>query len=149
MNIRTHREETEDPTAAVLFYDGTCGFCNGIVRFILDHERSHTLRYATLQGKSGAALIERHPYLSEIDSVIWVEPDAGKRTEQVFVRSDAALRVARYLGGFWRIGLLACVIPRRVRDAVYDFVARHRYRLTRMPASCRVLNGQDRSRFLD
>ncbi len=149
VNIRTRREKTGNPNAAVLFYDGTCGFCNGMVRFILDHERSNTLRYATLHGKSGAALIKRHPYLSEIDSVIWVEPGAGRRTEQVFVRSDAALRVASYLGGFWRIGVLGCVIPRLFRDAVYDFVARHRHRLTRRPASCRVLSGQDRSRFLD
>ena len=149
MNISRNRSETSDPNAPVLFYDGTCGLCNGLVRFVLDHERLRTLRFATLQGPKGEELIRRHPQLHQIDSVVWLAPGSGQERERVYVRSDAALRVAKYLGGFWRIAVLAVVVPGSLRDAAYDFVAKHRHRLTRGPAFCRLLNGKDRARFLD
>jgi predicted DCC family thiol-disulfide oxidoreductase YuxK len=149
VDIHAHLEKTSDATTAVLFYDGACGFCNGIVRFILDNERTRTLRFATLQGSVGEDLFKRHPELREIDSVVWLEPGSAQGSECVYVRSDAALRVASYLGGFWRIGGLARAIPRCVRDAVYDLIARHRHRLTRGPAFCRVPPADDSARFLD
>lgn len=149
MNIGGDRNETRDPKAPVLFYDGLCGFCNGIVRFVLDHDRLRTLRFATLQGPTGTALIERHPQLREIDSVVWLEPVSVHERERVYVRADAALRAASYLGGFWRFAVLAYVIPKPVRDAVYDFIARHRHRLTRGPAYCRFPDGEDHTQFLD
>jgi predicted DCC family thiol-disulfide oxidoreductase YuxK len=138
-----------EPVDAVLFYDGACGLCNRTVQFILDHERTRTLRFATLQGSVGRDLITRHPELIEIDSVVWLEPGSRQANERVYVRSDAVLRVASYLGGFLRIGGLARVIPRWARDAAYDFVAKHRHLLTRGPASCRLPRAEDRARFLD
>ena len=140
---------TADPTSAILFYDGTCGLCNATVRFILDRERQHTLLFATLQGPTGEELIRRHPKLGDIDSVVMLEPGSAESSERVYVRSDAAISVARYLGGFWRVGVLALVIPRSVRDAIYDLIAKHRHNIVRGPAYCRVLDDEDRARFLD
>lgn len=138
-----------DSISAILFYDGTCGFCNGIVRFILQHERVRTLRFATLQGSVGEDLLRRHHEMCEIDSVVWLEPASAQESERVYVRSDAAFRVASYLGGTWRLTGLLRVIPRGVRDAVYNLIARHRRRLTRGPAYCVVPRAEDRARFLD
>jgi predicted DCC family thiol-disulfide oxidoreductase YuxK len=133
----------------VLLYDGSCGFCARSVQFVLDHERDrHFLRFTTLQGVLGDSLRQHQRELDAIDSVIWYE--VGDRPDEVavFVRSAAVLRVLEYLGGGW--GLLASVgglVPRPVRDWVYDLVARYRHRLIRKPPSCLVPTGEQRSRF--
>jgi predicted DCC family thiol-disulfide oxidoreductase YuxK len=117
------------------------------VRFVLRHERRRTLRFAALGGAHARGVVAGHPELAGADSVVWVEPAAASRPERVFVRSAAALRVAGYLGGAWRLLLVARVVPRPVRDAVYDLVARHRHRLT--GGTCVVPGPGERSRFLD
>jgi predicted DCC family thiol-disulfide oxidoreductase YuxK len=134
----------------ILFYDGTCGFCSSIVRFILKHERSrHSLRFAALQGTTAAALREGRPQLADVDSVVWYEPATSQRAERLLVRSDAGLAAAAYLGGAWRLmaGLARCV-PRPIRDAVYNVVARNRHRLVGNNA-CFVPSPDQRARFID
>ena len=91
----------------VLLYDGTCGFCAESVQLVLRHDRRRTLRFAALQGAFGRTVRARHPELEGVDSVVWVEPPAEGRPEAVLVRSDAALRVARYLGGPFHLARLA------------------------------------------
>jgi predicted DCC family thiol-disulfide oxidoreductase YuxK len=129
-----------------LLYDGTCGFCAASVRFVLHHERRHELRFAALESDLGAAIRARHPEVTGVDSMIWVEPSPSG--ERVLTRSSAALRVARYIGGPWRALTLAYVVPRAIRDAVYDFVARHRHRLVRGPEQCYLPPPAARARFL-
>lgn len=133
------------PDPAVLLYDGTCGFCAESVQLVLRHDRRRTLRFASLQGAFGTAIRASHPELEGVDSVIWVEPGAGR----VLVRSDAALRVARYLGGWWSLALVARALPRPVRDAGYDLLARHRHRLLADGPHCLVPAPEERERFLD
>jgi predicted DCC family thiol-disulfide oxidoreductase YuxK len=134
--------------SALLLYDGNCGFCAESVQFVLRHERSadKTLRFASLQSPTGVSIRAQHPELDGIDSVIWYEPS----TDQVLVRSRAALRVLRYLGGIWApLGALGTVVPRFIRDAVYDLIARHRHQLVRGGAACLVPSPEQRDRFLD
>ena len=112
----------------VLLYDGACGLCASSVQFILRHERRHELRFAPLQGALAADVRQRHPRLEGLDSMVWVEPAPGG--SRVFVRSSAALRAALYMGGPWRLlGRLGLLVPKRLRDGVYDFIARHRHRM--------------------
>ena len=133
--------------APVLLYDGVCGFCNKSVQLILDHDRRGEMRFAALQSDYGQAVIERHPELRGIDSVVFVESRAGG--ERIHIRSDAALKVAAYLGGFWKIFLAAKVLPRRLRDYFYDLFARNRYRLFGKYDTCLLPPPEVRSRFLD
>ena len=132
-----------------MLYDGSCGFCARSVQFVLRHESARrSLRFASLQSPTGAEIRARHPELDAIDSVIWYEPGAVR--DVVLVRSAAVLRVLRYLGGIWSaLGVLAAIVPRVVRDSVYDFVARHRHKLIRGPASCVVPSEEQRPRFVD
>ena len=137
-----------DGTGALLLYDGDCGVCAASVQLVLRHDRRRTLRFASLQGATGTALRARHPALAAVDSVLWVEPAPDGRGERVLVRSAAALRVARYLGGWWRVlGALGWLVPRPVRDAAYDLIARHRMRL-RAPA-CLLPDAGERARFVE
>jgi predicted DCC family thiol-disulfide oxidoreductase YuxK len=133
--------------APVLLYDGVCGFCNKSVQLILDRDRRGEMRFAALQSDYGAAIVERHPELRGVDSVVFVEREGGG--ERVYTRSDAALKVASYLGGFWKVLLAAKVVPRRVRDYFYDLFARNRYRLFGKYDSCMLPPPEVRSRFLD
>jgi predicted DCC family thiol-disulfide oxidoreductase YuxK len=136
---------------ALLLYDGTCGFCARSVRFVLRHDRRRrTLRFATLQGAHGESARRLHPELAGTDSVIWYQPGAVAGDERYYVRSDATLRVLDYLGGGWSIlAALGRIIPRAIRDAIYDLVARHRHRLVRDGESCVLPSPEERARFVD
>ncbi len=116
----------------VLLYDGQCGMCTDGVQRVLRHDHQGTLRFAPLQGTFAATVKARHPELDSVDSMVWVEP-AGDGSEQLFIRSSAGLRIARYLGG----------------DALYDFVARHRHTIAGRSDHCLVPTPEIRSRFLE
>jgi predicted DCC family thiol-disulfide oxidoreductase YuxK len=130
----------------LLLYDGTCGFCAASVQFVLRHERQHELRFAALESELGQAIRGRHPDLARVDSMMWIEPTPNG--ELVLVRSAAAVRLARYIGGPWRALAIASLIPRPIRDAAYDFIARHRHRLVRSPEQCYLPPASARARFL-
>lgn len=134
--------------APMLLYDGTCGLCARSVQFVLRHEdRVRTLRFASLQGAYGSDVRARHPELEGVDSIIWYSPAHGARAERVLVRSDAAMEVLSYLGGAWRVlGAFVRLVPRTVRDAVYDLIARHRHRLVSNDV-CVVPTAEQRARF--
>ncbi|MDX2193708.1 MAG: DCC1-like thiol-disulfide oxidoreductase family protein [Gemmatimonadales bacterium] len=127
---------------ALLLYDGTCGFCDRAVQLVLDHDRRGTMRFATLAGPWGAAARAAHPALEGVASVVLV--DAGG----AHVKSEAALRVAAYLGGAWSLAGAARIVPRPLRDAAYDVVARVRHRIAGRLDACRLPDGPTRARFL-
>lgn len=136
---------------SVLLYDGECGFCNAIVTWILRHEgqrqRKSSLYFAALHSPLAATLLLQQPQLHQTNSVLWVEVDDAQMPQEILCRSAAALRVGAYLGGWWNLLRLASVIPRPLRDRVYDVVARNRHRLLR-GASCEIASEGSRRRFL-
>ena len=130
----------------VLLYDGLCGFCNTTVQFVIGHESRPTLKFAPLQGPFAAGVIERHPELKLIDSLVWVEGEGS--SERVKVRSAAALRVAWYMGGIWRLFMVLWLIPRPLRDLAYDQFALRRFKFFGRYGSCPVPDRAVRARFL-
>jgi predicted DCC family thiol-disulfide oxidoreductase YuxK len=138
-----------DSAGPLLFYDGECGVCTRSVRLVLRHDRAGPLRFASLRGEHGAALSRRHPELSGVDSMIWVDQPEGGNRERLLLRSDAALEVARYLGGWWRLFGVLRIMPRRLRDWFYDWFARNRHRFAGGPEACTVPGPEERARFLD
>jgi len=133
----------------VLLYDGVCAVCNKSVQTILKNDWRGTMRFAALQSDFGKAAIERHPDLKDVDSVILLEPADVDGGEGAYARSTAALKVASYLGGVWKLFLIGYVIPRPIRDALYDFVARNRYKILGKHESCMLPPPDSRARFLD
>jgi predicted DCC family thiol-disulfide oxidoreductase YuxK len=131
----------------ILLYDGSCGFCTESVQTVLRHDRRGRIRFAPLQGEFGAALLARHQELRSVDSMIVVEQAAGG-AERIAIKSAAALRIAAYLGGIWRVLLLGHVVPGVIRDGLYDFIARHRHQIMGPPQNCLVVTPELKSRFL-
>jgi predicted DCC family thiol-disulfide oxidoreductase YuxK len=131
----------------VLLFDGECVLCNGLVQFILRVDRSGTLRFGSLQGKFAGEMQVRHPVLCNVDSVAWVERRNG--SELVLVRSDAVLQLARYLGFPWKMVGLTVVVPRPIRDRLYDWIAARRHRWFGRTATCSLPAPELRHRMVD
>lgn len=140
--------DVKTQAAPVLLYDGICGFCNSAVQTILRLDPHGSLRFAALDSDFARGVIARHPFLAGVDSVVFVERP-GQFDEEVAVKSDAALRVAGYLGGPWRVLRIAGVVPAAVRDALYDGFARLRYRIFGTHDTCPIPAPKVRARFLD
>jgi predicted DCC family thiol-disulfide oxidoreductase YuxK len=133
----------------VLLYDGTCGLCSATVRFLLRRDKKQLLRFASLEGDYGRSVLDTCPELEGVDSIVWSEPATADHPAHVLTRSAAALRIALYLGGAWKLTLVFTVVPRSIRDWVYDLVARHRHRLMGSSEQCLVPPPEARDRFLD
>ena len=132
----------------ILLYDGVCGFCNRAVQFTILVDRHARIRFATVQGPFGQAVIARHPELRDVDSLILVEnPDTPD--ERVFIRSDGVLRGSRHVGWPWRVAEALRIIPAFIRDAGYDAFARIRYRVFGRYDTCPIPSAEQRARFID
>lgn len=128
-----------------LFYDGTCGLCHRVTRFVLSEDLSgKAFTFAPLQGDTFAAAIASDQRKGLPDSIV-VRTEGGT----LLVRSDAVIYILKRLGGLWRVlGTGLCLIPGGLRDAAYNFVARIRYRLfPREGTACPLLPADLRSRF--
>ncbi len=130
----------------MLLYDGDCGFCAGSVQFVLGHEPAAArarLAFAPLQGPFGSRVRSQFPELAGVDSVVWYDPQGPS----VRIRSAAALAVTAHLGGPWVVlAALGRLVPRGLRDAIYDLIARRRFEIA-APA-CLLPTPEERARFL-
>jgi len=132
-----------DPSPIVLF-DGVCNLCNASVNFIIDRDPSGVFRFASLQSPSGKELLERFGVPTDTYySLVLIHGD------HLFVRSTAALRIAARLRGPWRLLYALMLVPRPVRDRIYDWIARNRYKWFGQAEACRIPTPELRSRFLD
>ena len=140
---------TNDADHPVVLYDGVCGLCNRTVQFILRRDKRGVFRFAALQGPTGETLLRAHGRDARNLQTVYVVLDRGQPTERLLARSAAAQEIARRLGGIYRLALIFNVLPRRWRDALYDFVARRRYRWFGKYDSCPLPQPGDRERFLE
>jgi predicted DCC family thiol-disulfide oxidoreductase YuxK len=128
-----------------IFYDGHCGLCHRAVKFVLRHDHAgNTFRFAPLQGPTFLSRVTSKQIPGLPDSFVVLT-----REGKLSMRSDASLYVMRRLGGGWKIlANILGVIPRRLRDAAYDFVASIRYRVFgRQDDLCPIVPPKLRARF--
>jgi predicted DCC family thiol-disulfide oxidoreductase YuxK len=127
----------------ILLFDGVCNLCHGAVRFVLAHDRAARFRFAPLQSEIGRSLVAAAGVdPAVLDTVVLVDR-AGAH-----VRSDAALRVLHELGPPWSWLRVLGALPRRWRDAGYDWLARHRYAWFGRRETCALPDPATRERFL-
>ena len=134
----------------IILYDGVCGLCNRLVQFLLKHDKQDRLRFASLQSAFAANVLQRHGIDPKDLDTLHVIENFEQPGERVRQRSDAILRAGRELGGFWGLSAGAAkLVPRALRDMVYRFVARNRYRVFGKYETCMLPNPNQRNRFLD
>ena len=137
-------------THPVLLYDGVCGLCNRLVQFTVRHDRKDMFRFASLQGPTAARILERHGQSPADLDTFYVVTACGQPKELLRSRSDAALFVLHELGGGWRmLAVIGGVLPKFLRDAAYNLVARNRYRVFGKFEACPLPDPKTRHKFLD
>jgi predicted DCC family thiol-disulfide oxidoreductase YuxK len=137
------------PRPDVVLYDGVCGLCNGLVRFVLPRDRAGRFRFAALQGPAAHAILTRHGRdAAALDTVYVAVPDA-RGGERLLSKSRAVLHLLRGLGAPWSAAVLASPLPTRLLDAGYDLVARYRYRIFGRSEACLLPRPEWRDRFID
>ncbi len=127
----------------VVLFDGVCKFCDAGVNFILDHDRRGRVRFAALQSGAGQELLRRFGLrCDQFDTLVLIE--GGRH----YLRSTAALRVARHLDFPWPLASALLLVPAFLRDAAYDLLAANRFRWFGRLDACRVPTPEVRERFL-
>jgi predicted DCC family thiol-disulfide oxidoreductase YuxK len=127
----------------ILLFDGVCNLCNGMVQWVIAHDPNGRFRFASLQSEAGRALLAQHGLpLGAMDTVVLVDGDAH------WTKSDAALETARRIGGAWSLAAAVKLVPRALRDTLYDWVARNRYARFGKSDECWVPTPELRARFL-
>jgi len=133
----------------LVLYDGVCGLCNHFVQFLLRIDRRDQLRFAALQGPIGAKVLEQAGRTADALSTVIVVEDYEQQDPRLLERSDAALFAIASAGGFYRAASALRIVPRFIRDAVYNLVARTRYRIFGRFDACPVPKPGTRAKFLD
>jgi predicted DCC family thiol-disulfide oxidoreductase YuxK len=128
---------------AILFFDGVCNLCNRLVIFIIKHDRNSAISFATLQSDIAKAYLGQHNLTgTDIESVVFLVPP------DYFLKSAAILHLFKTIGGGWRFLFFLIIIPKFIRDYIYDVIARNRYRIFGRSESCMVPSAEISERFL-
>lgn len=126
----------------LILFDGVCNLCNGAVKFIIPRDPQGLFHFASLQSDFGQALLSKHNIEGQpLDSLILLDH------HHMYLKSDAVLRIARELSKPWPLFSGFRLIPRPLRDGLYDLVARHRYRVFGKKDTCMIPAKGIRDRF--
>ncbi|TKC00617.1 thiol-disulfide oxidoreductase DCC family protein [Pedobacter cryophilus] len=127
----------------VILFDGVCNLCNGFVQFVIKRDPQAQFKFADLQSDAAKALLSAHNIqIKDLKTVIFIA------NNKVYTQSDAALQIAKYLGGAWPLARVLLVVPKFIRNGIYSFIAKNRYRWFGKTEQCMVPNSNLKSRFL-
>ena len=130
---------------SILLFDGVCKFCSATVRFVIIRDKHKRFRYAHLQSDFG----------KEQFSKLNIEGNDGLKTMillmdgNAYIKSTAALKILKQLSWPWPIFYVFMIVPRFIRDAIYDFIGRHRYQWFGKTEECWLPSDEDKKRFID
>lgn len=127
----------------IILFDGVCNLCNGAVDFIIKHDQKDQFKLAALQDDVGKSLLIRHSIPSSyIDSIILITKNG------LLYKSDAALAIASKLGGLWQGFGIFRILPKSIRDNLYDWIAKNRYKWFGKENTCRLPTPAESAKFL-
>ena len=129
--------------AHILLFDGVCNLCNSIVQFIIKRDPKGKFKFSSLQSESGQALLRQFGLpTNDFDSFVFISGD------KYFLKSSAGLHVLKKLGGVWKVFFIFIIFPRPLRDFIYNFIAKTRYRIFGKRDTCMVPTPDIKQRFL-
>ncbi len=128
---------------AVILFDGVCNLCNSSIDFILKRDRNDLFLVGPLQDNTARELVRKYNIREDyLDSLILIED--GK----AYFKSTGALRISRHLSGLWPIFYPLIIIPSVLRDPIYDWIARNRYKWFGQKSTCRIPTEQEAAKFI-
>lgn len=128
---------------AIILFDGVCNLCNSSVNYVIDHDPDGYFKLGALQSETGKLYLERYDLGNEeIQTVILIE------NKKAYTRSTAALRIAKRLQGPVKLAWIFIILPRFIRDPLYNHIARNRYKWFGKREQCRVPTPDLKSRFI-
>lgn len=128
----------------IILFDGVCNLCDSAVQFVIKHDKKDVFRFVALQSELGQQIL-KHIGINpkEIDSMVLYEPGIA-----YYYKSQAALEIAKNLGGFLHFGTFFRIIPTGIRNQLYDYIAKNRYKWYGKKESCMVPTLELKSKFL-
>ena len=128
----------------IIVFDGVCNFCNSTVQFIIERDTHSRFKFAALQSEAGYKLFQKHDLkVGELDTIVLFKKGI------VYLRSDAALKIAKELDMPWKILVIFKIIPKFIRDFLYDVLAKHRYDWFGKREKCLIPTQDIIQRFLE
>jgi len=127
----------------IILFDGVCNLCNSSVNFVITHDPKNKFKFAALQSDVGASLIQKYGIdISKTDSIILID------NQKAFVKSSAALRIAKYLNKGYPLLYGLMIVPNFIRNWVYDYIAKNRYKWYGKKDSCMIPTPELKEKFL-
>jgi predicted DCC family thiol-disulfide oxidoreductase YuxK len=127
----------------ILLFDGVCNLCNGAVQFVIKRDKNTRLKFASLQSEAGQKLLQEFNLpTDEFESFVFIDGD------KIYTKSTAALKVAKDLGGFWKLFYAFVILPKPFRDFAYSLIAKNRYKMFGKRDVCMIPTPELKSRFL-
>lgn len=138
--MKTNRNASEP---AIVLFDGVCNLCDATINFVIDRDPNGRFRFASLQSEVAQQLLQELAFSQRsLDSIVLIESGS------YYTQSTAVLRIARHLPGVWPFLYSFIIVPAPIRDYVYSWVARNRYRWFGQSQTCRVPTPELQARFL-
>lgn len=132
------------PNQRIILFDGVCNLCNSAVKFVLKRDKNSVFKFASLQSDIAKKLLKDFA-VSGIGEGTFVLIDDG----EVYTRSNAALKVCKHLSGLWPIMAVFMIVPRFIRDWVYNLISKNRYRWFGKRDTCMIPSPEMKIKFLN
>ncbi|MES2574825.1 MAG: thiol-disulfide oxidoreductase DCC family protein [Bacteroidota bacterium] len=132
------------PNKKIILFDGVCNLCNSAVQFVIQHDKKDVFRFVPLQSELGKEILQHigiNP--KNIDSIILYEPEVA-----YYYKSSAAIEIAKSLGGLLHFGTIFRIIPTAIRNRLYDYIAKNRYKWYGKKESCMIPTPKLKAKFL-
>jgi predicted DCC family thiol-disulfide oxidoreductase YuxK len=127
---------------SIVIFDGVCNLCNNFVNFVIDRDPQINFKFVANQSAIGQQLIQDFHLPATIDTIILIEAD------RCYTHSTAVLKIFRRLHGIWTGLAYLMIVPKPIRDSIYVWIARNRYRWLGQSASCRIPTPELQQHFL-
>jgi predicted DCC family thiol-disulfide oxidoreductase YuxK len=126
----------------IILFDGVCNLCNGTVDFLLKRDRKKQFRFASIQSEAAQLLFRKYQIPAETDSVILI------KSNKVYIESDAAIEIAGMLDFPWKMGVIFRIVPKKMRDNIYRWIAKNRYKWFGKRDICRIPDPTEKESFI-
>jgi predicted DCC family thiol-disulfide oxidoreductase YuxK len=132
----------EEQNKGIILFDGVCNLCNGFVQKVIAADGKDYFRFASLQSKAAEDLLKDYPEFKSLKTIIFLEDN------KIYTRSTAAMKISKHLKGIWPLLQSGYIFPAFIRDGIYNFIAKNRYKWFGKKEQCMIPAPELKSKFL-